>query len=80
MADCSCDYCNTNETCEYAYQELNCEKSKVDKIKAIPKEEMETILNSFNNILQALEKFELEDEDFYCFTRSALHNLNYYVE
>jgi uncharacterized tellurite resistance protein B-like protein len=59
---------------------LSCEKVKVDKIKAIPKEEMEIIINSFNNILQVLEKFELEDEDFYSFTKSALQNLNYYVE
>lgn len=75
MADCSCDYCNKTEDCKYAYQELSCEKERIDKMSSITAEDLKVITISFKKILNTLEKYGLEDEDFYRMTKNAVREI-----
>jgi hypothetical protein len=78
MADCSCDYCNETETCEYAWQESNCEKAVHDKVAKI--KDIQNIIQCYKTILTILENNELEDESFYVYAKSSLQMLESYIK
>lgn len=80
MTDHSCDYCDKTGTCEYAWKETYCEKAIFDKVKNMEKIDLDSLRTYYEEVLEILRSNKLDEEDFYCMTKNAWENIQYYIK
>lgn len=59
MADYSCDFCNENEICKYAYDELDCKIQMIKEAKIISNKEFEDFYKKYSKLNEDICNDEL---------------------